>query len=211
MGFFDDFFSAFSAPSPKQDRPKQPEALDSFSTSNWRKDPYTAARELADVTEQKSIVGMGPSRDTGWSYQRDSAGNVLKETEGKNKGKPKVQADMSWATYKSEGEQRRDDRDSANKKAKKSVVTEVAEPEETTTATTTQTTPVQTAQQTVTQLADTTVSAEAAGRERSDAEKDAQKDQKRGKKSGTIKTSAQGLLTTNTEGLRPSRSLIAAA
>lgn len=209
MGFFDDFFSAFSAPKPKQDRPKQPEALDSFSTSNWRKDPYTAARELADVTEQKSIVGMGPSRDTGWSYQRDSAGNVLKETEGKNKDKPKVQADMSWATYKSEGEQRRDDRDLANKKAKKSVVTEVAEPEETTTAP--PATPVETAQDKVTQLADTTVSAEAAGRERSEAEQDAQKDKKKGKKSGTIKTTAQGLLTTDTEGLRPSRSLIAAA
>ena len=206
MFSFSDFLSAFSAPKPKQDRPKQPEALDSFSTSNWRKDPYTAARELADVTEQKSIVGTGPSRDTGWSYQRDSAGNVLKD----DKGKPKVQADMSWATYKSEGEQRRDDRDAANKKAKNSVVTEVAEPEETTTAPPPQT-PVETAQQTVTQLADTTVSAEAAGRERSEAEQDAQKDQKRGKKSGTIKTAAQGLLTTNTEGLRPSRSLIAAA
>jgi len=205
MGFFDDFFSAFSAPKPKQDRPKQPEGLNSLSLSNWTKDPYTAARELADVTEQKSIVGMGPSRDTGWSYQRDSAGNVLKD----DKGKPKVQADMSFATYKSEGEQRRDDRDSENKKAKKSVVTEVAEPEETTTAP--PATPVQTAQQTVTQLADTTVSAEAAGRERSEAEQDAQKDKKKGKKGGTIKTSAQGLLTTNTEGLRPSRSLIAAA
>jgi len=70
---------------------------------------------------------------------------------------------------------------------------------------------VQTAQETVAQLADTTVSAEAAGRERSEAEQDAQKDKKKGKKSGTIKTTAQGLLTTNTEGLRPSRSLIAAA
>ena len=208
MFSFSDFLSAFSAPKPKQDRPKQPEALDSFSTSNWKKDPYTAARELADVTEQKSIVGMGPSRDTGWSYQRDSAGNVLKETEGKNKGKPKVQADMSWATYKSEGEQRRDDRDSANK-AKKSVVTEVADTG--TTTATTQTTPVETAQEKVTQLADTAATAEAAGRERSEAEQDAQKDKKRGSKSGTIKTSAQGLLTTDTEGLRPSRSLIAAA
>lgn len=207
MGFFDDFFSAFSAPSPKQDRPKQPEGLNSLSLSNWTKDPYTAARELADVTEQKSIVGMGPSRDTGWSYQRDSAGNVLKD----DKGKPKVQADMSWATYKSEGEQRRDDRDSANKKAKKSVVTEVAEEEEEETTTAPPATPVETTQQTVTQLADTTVSAEAAGRERSEAEQDAQKDKKKGKKGGTIKTSAQGLLSTDTEGLRPSRSLIAAA
>ena len=93
--------------------------------------------------------------------------------------------------------------------AKKSVVTEVAEEEETTTAP--PATPVQTAQDKVTQLADTTVSAEAAGREGSDAEKDAQKDKKKGKKSGTIVTSAQGLLSTDTEGLRPSRSLIAAA
>ena len=206
MGFFDDFFSAFSAPSPKQKGPKKPEALDSFSTSNWTKDPYKAARELADVTEQKSIVGMGPSRDTGWAYQRDSAGNVLKDDEGN----PRVQADMSWATWKSEGEQRRDDRQAENK-GKKSVVTEVAEEEEEETTTAPPATPVETAQDKVTQLADTTVSAEAAGRERSEAEQDAQKDQKRGKKSGTIKTAAQGLLTTNTEGLRPSRSLIAAA
>mgnify|MGYP001289579477 CR=1 FL=1 len=209
MFSFSDFLSAFSAPKPKQDRPKQPEALDSFSTSNWKKDPYTAARELADVTEQKSIVGMGPSRDTGWSYQRDSAGNVLKETEGGNKGKPKVQADMSWATYKSEKEQRRDDRQAENK-GRKSVVTEVAEPEETTTAAA-PATPVETAQQTMVQLADTTVSAEAAGRKRSEAEKNAQKDKNRGAKGGTIKTSPRGLLSTNIEGLRPSRSLIGAA
>ena len=44
MGFFDDFFSAFSAQKPKQDRPKQPEGLNSLSLSNWTKDPYKAAR-----------------------------------------------------------------------------------------------------------------------------------------------------------------------
>jgi hypothetical protein len=156
---------------------------------------------------------MGPSRDTGWSYQRDSAGNVLKETEGKNKGKPKVQADMSWATSKSEGEQRRDDRDSANK-AKKSVVTEVTDStdkSEGSSDNSAEQTDVEKASDTMENLADTTVSAEDAGRERSEAEKEAKKYKDAGFKSGTIKTGARGLLASDVEGLRPSRSLIGAA
>ena len=127
--------------------------------------------------------------------------------------------DGNWITKpyedkRTQAQKEKDDRADARaakerESAKKSVVTEVAEEEETTTAP--PATPVQTAQDKVTQLADTTVSAEDAGRERSEADQDAQKDKKRGSKSGTIKTSPKGLLTTDTEGLRPSRSLIAAA
>ena len=127
--------------------------------------------------------------------------------------------DGNWITKpyedkRTQAQKEKDDRADARaakerESAKKSVVTEVAEEEETTTAP--PATPVQTAQDKVTQLADTTVSAEDAGRERSEADQDAQKDKKKGKKSGTIVTSAQGLLSTDTEGLRPSRSLIAAA
>jgi hypothetical protein len=158
---------------------------------------FTEPDKLAAEMGTKEVIDKVPEADRRFEI-RD--GNwITKPYEDKRTQAQKDKADRADARAAKERES-----------AKKSVVTEVAEEEEETT-TAPPATPVQTTQQTVAQLADTTVSAEAAGRERSEAEQDAQKDKKKGKKSGTIKTSAQGLLSTDTEGLRPSRSLIAAA
>ena len=104
---------------------------------------------------------------------------------------------------KSEGEQRRDDRDAA--KAAQATTAAASAPAAAATTTAAAATPVETAQSVMTQLADTTKSTSSATVE------EAKKDKKRGFKGGTIATSAQGLLSSDMTGLRPKRSLLAGA
>tara|TARA_Y100001938_G_C8063112_1_gene418555 strand:- start:27 stop:545 length:519 start_codon:yes stop_codon:yes gene_type:complete len=104
---------------------------------------------------------------------------------------------------KTEGEQRRDDRDAA--KAAQVTTAAASAPAAAATTTAAAATPVETAQSVMTQLADTTKSTSSATVE------EAKKDKKRGLKGGTIATSAQGLLSSDMTGLRPKRSLLAGA
>ena len=104
---------------------------------------------------------------------------------------------------KSEGEQRRDDRDAA--KAAQATTAAASAPAAAATTTAAAATPVETAQSVMTQLADTTKSTSSATVE------EAKKDKKRGFKGGTTATSAQGLLSSDMTGLRPKRSLLAGA
>ena len=162
-------------------------------------DPVGLAQDMGKAEAEKNI----PESERRFAVADYEIGT------GKGSIKPGMYYTKPYEDTRTQAEKDKDERADARAKkaaeeAKKSMVTQAAEPVTTQASTAT---PVSTAQQTMTNLANTTTGAVTP----TAATEEAKKDKKKGYKGDTIVTSPQGLLAGSGDALRPKRSLLAAA